>query len=241
MTANVLAGEREKCLNVGMDDYLQKPVQLESLIKLINKWLPEKQQCLKDETPEVKKEATQNNCLKNNANKLHMEYDLYQELLNDFYREHQQTVEEIKGLLVNNKYKSAVLYLHRLKGTAGNLGFQTIFDIGTLVEQKILTQASEQALLESFTEFTNETNAVMKIISKENNKSLINKAKPQVEHREAHQLNVLLSQLGTHLLTHNYAAKKDYQNLSHLLQASEYSPIMQQIESSINQLNYQQA
>jgi len=169
MTANVLAGEKEKCLNVGMDDYLQKPVQLESLIKLINKWLPEKQPCLKDETTAVKKEVTQNNCLQNNANKLHMEYALYQALLNDFYREHKQTVEQIKNLLANNEYESAMLCLHRLKGTAGNLGFQAIFDIATRIEQKILTQANKQELLEIFAEFTNKTDTVMKIINKPTN------------------------------------------------------------------------
>ncbi len=241
MTANVLAGEKEKCLKVGMDDYLQKPVQLENLIKIIQQWLPKKQQCLKNDSPEVKKASIHNNLLENNAKKLHMEYALYKELLNDFYREHKQTAEGIKGLLANNEYESAMLYLHRLKGTAGNLGFQTIFDIATSIEQKILTQANKQELLEIFIEFTNETDAVMKIISKENSKILISKAKAQVEQREVLQLDEILSQFRANLLSHNYAAKQDYQNLALLLQEKEYGSLMQQIESAINQLNYQQA
>ena len=39
-TANVLKGEAEHCLAVGMDDYLSKPVQLVNLKAMLEKWLP---------------------------------------------------------------------------------------------------------------------------------------------------------------------------------------------------------
>ncbi len=39
MTANVVAGERERCLAAGMDDFLTKPVGREALARTLAKWL----------------------------------------------------------------------------------------------------------------------------------------------------------------------------------------------------------
>jgi len=39
-TANAMKGEAEHCLEMGMDDYLSKPVQLELLEAALDKWLP---------------------------------------------------------------------------------------------------------------------------------------------------------------------------------------------------------
>lgn len=39
MTANVMSGDRERCLEVGMDDYIGKPVQRDHLDAVLRKWL----------------------------------------------------------------------------------------------------------------------------------------------------------------------------------------------------------
>jgi two-component system, sensor histidine kinase and response regulator len=40
MTAHALAGERDRCLEVGMDDYLSKPIQLDGLRQMLEQWIP---------------------------------------------------------------------------------------------------------------------------------------------------------------------------------------------------------
>ena len=41
MTANAMQGDREVCLKAGMDDYLAKPIAVQSLAAALEKWLPE--------------------------------------------------------------------------------------------------------------------------------------------------------------------------------------------------------
>ncbi|HXB45888.1 MAG TPA: response regulator [Puia sp.] len=38
MTANAMQGDREICLKSGMDDYISKPVELEELVRMLEKW-----------------------------------------------------------------------------------------------------------------------------------------------------------------------------------------------------------
>lgn len=43
LTANAMEGDRQKCLDAGMDDYMSKPVRLETLAEMIQKWEEAKQ------------------------------------------------------------------------------------------------------------------------------------------------------------------------------------------------------
>ncbi len=44
MTANAMTGDRQRCLEAGMDDYLSKPYRLKDLQVTLEKWIGGKEQ-----------------------------------------------------------------------------------------------------------------------------------------------------------------------------------------------------
>ena len=48
MTAEVMEGSRELCLEAGMDDYISKPIKRDEMCEALRKWLAPRE---KDESP----------------------------------------------------------------------------------------------------------------------------------------------------------------------------------------------
>ena len=42
MTAHAMVGDREKCIQAGMNDYISKPIDMESVAKVIARWQKKK-------------------------------------------------------------------------------------------------------------------------------------------------------------------------------------------------------
>ena len=43
MTAHAMKGDREKCLDAGMDDYITKPIKKDFVFEMIEKWVLNKE------------------------------------------------------------------------------------------------------------------------------------------------------------------------------------------------------
>ena len=39
MTANAMKGDREKCIEAGMDDYISKPINMQEFVDVIKQYL----------------------------------------------------------------------------------------------------------------------------------------------------------------------------------------------------------
>lgn len=43
MTAHAMKGDREKCLEAGMDDYITKPINKELVLEMLEKWIVDRE------------------------------------------------------------------------------------------------------------------------------------------------------------------------------------------------------
>jgi signal transduction histidine kinase/DNA-binding response OmpR family regulator len=130
MTAHALAGEREKCLKAGMDDYLSKPVKLEVLAKMLKKWIAP---AGNPSAPETKIEATISGSNQISGLDLSVldglreiqqpgKADLVTELIDLFLEDTAGQLKLLRHAVLQGDRKEVRRVAHLLKGSSGNIG-----------------------------------------------------------------------------------------------------------------------
>ncbi len=152
MTANAMAGDREKALAAGMNDHVSKPIDVKQLFEVLGKWASAS--ASREEAPSVETEETTNES-KDELNEL-VGFDvekgltrlagnrkLYVKLLRDFARNHAGDAELIQSVLKRGDVGEARMRAHTLKGIAGNLAAQEVYEASAEMEAR-LTQDDDQ-------------------------------------------------------------------------------------------------
>ena len=123
ITADAIKGAKEKCLEVGMNDYLTKPIDQAKLMKTLAQYLEPVEGEI--ETP-VAEPQTANEEVPLNLEHLAMFTDgdpnEEKQLLDLFFEQSDIGVNELEEFLAANDNEGWKKSAHRMKGAAANLG-----------------------------------------------------------------------------------------------------------------------
>lgn len=148
MTANAMQGDREKCLDIGMDDFVSKPVKLEILEHTILKWIPQKVQ-----KPQDSHQASHNTPQQPppiSADSLPIDQAVLEELrelggaddpdflaslIQQFLQDVPQHLESIQQAQEQQDAQALHRAAHALKGSSRNMGARGLADLCMVLEE----------------------------------------------------------------------------------------------------------
>jgi two-component system sensor histidine kinase/response regulator len=157
MTANVMAGDREKCLEAGMNDHLAKPIDPDKLFEALLRWIPARtaapsvaaapvvkaQKPSADSAPlEIPGIDTQSALKRTGGNR-----QRYVSLLRRFADSQVGALGEIRAALKALDSATAQRIAHSLKGVAANLGANALATAAGSAEVAIKTQIDVEPAL----------------------------------------------------------------------------------------------
>lgn len=130
ITANALKGERDKCIAQGMNDYITKPVELNVLEEILNKWQPQQGQAPKANPIELTKLSSY---IGHDPKKYHQYLTMFLEHGNSLIRDMKQSLKD------EDLTKLSEL-AHQLQSTAKTIGANTLSNKANELEQTIEQQ-----------------------------------------------------------------------------------------------------
>jgi signal transduction histidine kinase/CheY-like chemotaxis protein/HPt (histidine-containing phosphotransfer) domain-containing protein len=136
MTAYSMQGDREKCLEAGMNDYLSKPVVPQALAEMLEKWLADEKETT-GQAPEPRetegrapngKEETVFPVFDKAAlmERLMDDEDLAQTVIATFLEDIPRQIETLKGYLGAGDAPGAERQAHTIKGASANMGAEAL-------------------------------------------------------------------------------------------------------------------
>jgi signal transduction histidine kinase/DNA-binding response OmpR family regulator len=147
MTASAMAGDHERCLEAGMDDYVSKPVRAENLVEKVGEWAAWANEAaqVEPETPVAEEEtmeiATQTLDMTSlNEMRSYAEEDgdeLVADLVQTFFSSADERLIAMRAAFAGGDAAELATASHSLKGSAGTLGAPRLFDLCRIFESQV--------------------------------------------------------------------------------------------------------
>ncbi len=238
MTANAMIGEREKCLEFGMNDYVNKPIDVENLFQTLSQWFPAAT------GPIMKKEAPNTNFPTHlpgiNCSEAMMRLNgnirLFKKLLVEFKGKNANIIEKLQIVLANGDTQTAHYLSHTLKGVAGTLGAMEVFTAAQSLESAL--RQEKHALVERLVK-----NLEKSLLPVFEAADVVEKyqAPENVERNTQIELACLFRELDNSLLKNNMNANKLFEIFRQQLSTQEFGEALETLENCIGRLDFKKA
>jgi len=140
MTAHALAGEKEKCLGAGMDDYISKPIHEEQLYKIINKHA---QSSSATAVSVIDLEYLQS---LSKGDK-----DFEKNMIRSFSIQMPEELKQLKTAITQKNYKKIGSMAHNMKSTVSCMGLQQLTPLLQQIEQESENRNGLTLITENYT------------------------------------------------------------------------------------------
>lgn len=157
VSSQALEMEKRGCFEVGMNDYLSRPLQPAQLLAMVQKWVhPQVAAMLKQEESDQEQpdhsmpEALPGINLQAALRRLSGNQVLLLRLLQEFHQDASKVASRIRAALEQADPEAACRTAHSLKGKASNLAIMRVFLVAQALEETI--RAGEQRLIPSAVE-----------------------------------------------------------------------------------------
>jgi signal transduction histidine kinase/DNA-binding response OmpR family regulator len=157
VTANALDGDRKKCLDLGMNDYIAKPINPDKLYAILEEWIPERADRLKpilhhpescDEEEVVVFPVLDGIDVQAGISQAGGKTVLYQKVLTMFVADRSNSVGIIREALALEDFDAAHIEVHTLKGLAATIGAMELSERAKKLEQSIGRQQGNDQVTE---------------------------------------------------------------------------------------------
>ena len=142
MTANAMQGDRERCLEAGMDDYISKPVKPDNLLAILEKWVESVVKSSEDQSTANPQSDLPSVDLAGVLEITGDDPEFLAEFIQEFLGSTASQIDRLKSALSQEDAATAEREAHSIKGSAAAFGAEPLRELAFRVEQL----ASEEAL-----------------------------------------------------------------------------------------------
>lgn len=144
MTANVMFGERDKCIEAGMDEYIGKPIDLDHFRHMLSRWvklspLPE----LAPPAQPLEQNSPIDMARIHSYSRGDREHELH--MVSLFMDHAEDVINELRNCCVDGVSKPWYEAAHVLKGSAANIGATELYDL-CVTAQEYISESAQRRL-----------------------------------------------------------------------------------------------